>query len=50
LSHSTSPIFVKGFLRLDLAKLFAMLALNCDPPDLWQLSSWDYRHRPPVPG
>jgi hypothetical protein len=26
------------------------LALNCDPPDLCFLSSYDYRHKPPVPG
>jgi hypothetical protein len=24
------------------------LALNCDPPDLCLLSSWDYRREPPV--
>jgi hypothetical protein len=39
LSHSTSPIFVKGFLRLSLANYLSGLALNCNPPDLYVLSS-----------
>jgi hypothetical protein len=26
------------------------LALNCDPPDLCLLSSWNYRREPLVPG
>jgi hypothetical protein len=25
------------------------LALNCNPPDLCLLSSWDYSHEPPAP-
>jgi hypothetical protein len=50
LSHSTSPFFVKGFLRSGLANYLPGLALNLDPPDLCLLSSWDYRHEPPVPG
>jgi hypothetical protein len=48
LSHSTSPIFVKGFSRQGLANYLLRLASNCDPPDLCLLSSWDYRHEPPA--
>jgi hypothetical protein len=47
LSHSTSPIFVKGFFEIGFHELFARLALNLDPPDLCLLSSQDYRYEPP---
>jgi hypothetical protein len=33
-------------LRWDLANFLPGLALNCDPPDLYLLSSWDYRCEP----
>jgi hypothetical protein len=39
LSHSTSPIFVKGFLRQGLSNCFPGLALNRDPPHHSLLSS-----------
>jgi hypothetical protein len=26
------------------------LASNCDPPDLCYMSSYDYRHKSPMPG
>jgi hypothetical protein len=39
LSHSTSPIFVKGFSRLGLVNYLPGLASNLDPPDLCLLSS-----------
>jgi hypothetical protein len=26
-----------------------LLALNCDPPDLYLLNSWNYRHEALVP-
>jgi hypothetical protein len=39
LSHPTSPIFVKGFLRQGLENYFPGLASNYDPPDLCLLSS-----------
>jgi hypothetical protein len=39
LSHSTSPIFVKGFLRQGLENYLLWLASNHDPPDLCLLSS-----------
>jgi hypothetical protein len=33
-----------GIFEIGSCKLFAPgLALNCDPPDLCLLSSWDYR-------
>jgi hypothetical protein len=50
LSYSTSPFFVLGFFKIGAHELFAGLALNHDPPDLCLLSSWDYRHKPLVPG
>jgi hypothetical protein len=34
LSHSTIPIFVKGFSEIGSHELFARLASNCNPPDL----------------
>jgi hypothetical protein len=34
LSHSTSPIFVKGFLRWGLLNYLPKLASNYDPSDL----------------
>jgi hypothetical protein len=43
LSHSTSPVFVKGFLRWGLLNYLPGLALYSDPPDLCLLSSQDYR-------
>jgi hypothetical protein len=39
LSHSTSPIFVKGFSRKGLENYLPRLAANCDPPDFYLLSS-----------
>jgi hypothetical protein len=39
LSHSTSPIFVKGFSRSVLANYLPRLASNHNPPDLCLLSS-----------
>jgi hypothetical protein len=39
LSHSTSPIFVKNFLRSSLLNFLPGLASKCDPPDLCLLSS-----------
>jgi hypothetical protein len=42
LSHSTSPIFVIFFFfEIGSCRLFALLALNCDPPDVCVSSSWD---------
>jgi hypothetical protein len=38
LSHSTSPIFVKGILRYGLANYLPRLASNCDPPHLCLLN------------
>jgi hypothetical protein len=32
-----------------LTNFLPQLALNCDPPDLHLLSSWDYRNEPPLP-
>jgi hypothetical protein len=34
LSHSTSPIFVKGFLRLGLKNYLLRLGSNPSPPDV----------------
>jgi hypothetical protein len=48
LSHSTSP--PPFFSRYVPENYLPGLALNCDPPDLCFLSSYDYRHKPPVPG
>jgi hypothetical protein len=39
LSHSTHPIFVKGFSRQGLLSYLPRLALNCSSPDLCLLSS-----------
>jgi hypothetical protein len=39
LSHSTSPIFVKGFLRQGLTNYLPGLASKLDPPALCLLSS-----------
>jgi hypothetical protein len=39
LSHSTSPIFVKGFSRYGLDNYLPGLASNHDSPDLCLLSS-----------
>jgi hypothetical protein len=50
LSHSTSPIFVKSFLRKGLLNYLPRLASNLDPPDLCFLSSWNYRREPRTPG
>jgi hypothetical protein len=47
LSHQ--PYFCEGFFKIGSYELLAGLALNCDPPDLWFLRSWDYRREPPVP-
>jgi hypothetical protein len=49
LSHSTSPIFVKVFLKYGLENYLLRLASNHDLPDLCLLSSWDYRREPPTP-
>jgi hypothetical protein len=49
LSHSTNPIFVKGFSRYGFMNYLPWLAWNRDPPDLCHLSSSDYRCEPPVP-
>jgi hypothetical protein len=38
-SHSTSPIFVKGFSRQGLENYLPELASNHDPPDHCLLSS-----------
>jgi hypothetical protein len=39
LSHSTSPVFVKGFRDRVSWNYLPGLASNCDPPDLCLLSS-----------
>jgi hypothetical protein len=39
LKHSTSSIFVKGFLRWGLVNVFPGLALNYENPDVCLLSS-----------
>jgi hypothetical protein len=39
LSHSTSPIFVKGFQDRVLQNYLPRLASNCDPPEICPLRS-----------
>jgi hypothetical protein len=41
LNHSTSPIFVMGFIEIGFHKVFAQVVfkLRSDPPDLCLLSS-----------
>jgi hypothetical protein len=39
LSHSTSPFLWWTFFKIRSPELFAGLALNCKPPDLFFLSS-----------
>jgi hypothetical protein len=39
LSHSTSPVFVKGFFEIGSQELVVQVASNLDPPDLCLLSS-----------
>jgi hypothetical protein len=48
LNHSTS-LFGMGFFDMGLVNYLPRLALNYDSPDLCLLSSYDYRHVPPVP-
>jgi hypothetical protein len=50
LSHSTSPFCVRYFLNRVSQTYLPRLTSNCNPPDLYLLSSLDYRHEPPVPG
>jgi hypothetical protein len=49
LTHSTSPIFVKGFSEIGSYELFAQAGLKRDPPVLCLLSGKDYRHEPLAP-
>jgi hypothetical protein len=49
LSYSASPFFVMGYSREVSQTICPGLALNCDPPDLCFLSSWDYKREPLAP-
>jgi hypothetical protein len=49
LSHSTSPFSCFFFFSF-FENYLPRLALNCNPPDLCLLSSWDYKCEPSAPG
>jgi hypothetical protein len=43
------PGFVVVVVEMGMSQLFAKLALNLDPLDLYLLCSWDYRYEPLCP-
>jgi hypothetical protein len=48
LSHTSGPFCSSYFGDGGLKNSFSKLALNCNPPHLSLLNSWNYRREPPV--